>query len=135
MQYLKYFLILAAIGLGVGYYMYNKPHQNMERAAADVELTAEQLFANFSNDEATANENYLDQVIAVTGTVRDFSRNEEGQMTVTLDAGDDMFGVICKMDELSEQPRDNFQVGETITLKGLCTGMLMDVVLVRCVEI
>ena len=44
-------------------------------------------------------------------------------------------GVICQLDELSEHKRTEFETGETVQLKGRCTGMLMDVVLVRCVEL
>lgn len=133
--YLKYVLLLVVILIGVGIYMYNKPHQNMQRAAADFELEAPELFSQFENNEASANEKYLDKVLQVTGTIKEVGTDESGQVTVTLDAGSSMFGVICKLDELTDHTRTDFKAGETVTLKGMCTGMLMDVVLVRCVEV
>jgi hypothetical protein len=132
---LKYGLILAIIGGAIGFYQWNKPHENMNRAKADITITADKLFTAFSDNEAEANSQYLDKVIAVTGTVKDVSTSAEGTVKVTLDSGDDMFGVICQMDELTEHKRNSFDVGEQLTLKGKCTGMLMDVVLVRCVEL
>lgn len=132
----KILLIAGVLVFGLvvlAYFIYNKPHKNMERASADIELSATELFTAFETDESTANEKYLDKVLAVTGEVRSVQTNEEGTVTVTLSAGSDMFGVICELDTLSERPKTNFQPGETITLKGICTGMLMDVVLVRCV--
>lgn len=132
---LKYGLVLAAIGLGVGIYLWNKPHENMNRAKADLTIAAPELFTAFSEDEASANEKYLDKVIQISGSVKAFSTSPEGLMKVTLDSGDEMFGVICQMDELTEHSRREFTPGETVNLKGKCTGMLMDVVLVRCVEI
>lgn len=132
---LKYGLILAVIGAAIGFYQWNKPHENMNRAKADMSIAARDLFAAFSDNENEANSKYLDKVVAVSGVVKEVSTGAEGTIKVTLDSGDEMFGVICQMDELTEHKRTSFEVGEQLTLKGKCTGMLMDVVLVRCVEI
>ena len=135
MRYLKYVLLLAIAGSAVGFYLWNKPHQNMEKAAADITIEAAELFAAFDTDETAANTEYLDKVIQISGTVRSSSHNEEGDVKVTLDSGDEMFGVICELDELTEHTRTTFDPGEKVTMKGKCTGKLMDVVLVRCVEV
>jgi hypothetical protein len=131
----KYGLLLALVGAGVGFYLWNKPHENMDRAKTDVQISAGELFTAFAENEAQANETYLDKVIAITGKVREVSNSPEGITKVTLDSGDEMFGVICQLDELSDHQRTDFQPGESVTFKGKCTGMLMDVVLVRCVEV
>ncbi len=132
---LKYGLLLALIGGAVGFYLWNKPHENMDKAKTDVEISAGELFTAFAENEAQANEDYLDKVIAVAGKVREVSKSPEGIVKVTLDSGDEMFGVICQLDELSDHQRTEFQPGESVTFKGKCTGMLMDVVMVRCVEV
>ncbi len=131
----KYGLLLALIGAGIGVYLWNKPFENMDNAKTDVQISADELFTAFAENEAQANETYLDKVIAITGNVREVSNNPEGITKVTLDSGDEMFGVICQLDELSDHQRTDFQPGESVTFKGKCTGMLMDVVLVRCVEV
>lgn len=134
-KYLKYLVGILIVAVATGAYMYYKPHQNIKAAKADVSLPAEAVFAAFEKDEAAANTEYLDKIVAVNGTVKEVNTNEEGITTVTLDAGQDMFGVICQLDELTEHPREEFTIGEKVRFKGVCTGMLMDVVLVRCVEI
>jgi hypothetical protein len=126
--------ILIVIGGGVAFYLYNMPHQNIKRATPDYEMTALELFRAFEEDEGTANEKYLDKIIKVAGMVQGMEKNDEGIVSVTLQ-GDGMFGVICQLDQLSEHPRTEFEAGERVTFKGKCTGMLMDVVLVRCVEV
>lgn len=133
--YLKYGLLLAVVLIGVGIYMYNKPHQNIKKAKADFELEATELFSQFETNEANANTQYLDKVVQVTGSVKETGTDDEGQISITLDAGNSMFGIICKLDDLTKHKRTSFQPGEKVTLKGVCTGMLMDVVLVRCVEV
>ena len=125
--------LLALLGLGVGYFMYNKPHQNMEKAEADMTLESTALFSAFEANEAEANEKYLDKVIKISGTVKEVNTDEEGNISLTLESGNELFGVICQMDNLTKQEKTDFKIGEPVTLKGICTGMLMDVVLVRCV--
>jgi hypothetical protein len=132
---LLYLLPIVLIGASVAYFIYNKPHQNMEKADADLNISARELFSAFESDEAAANEKYLEKIVVVKGQIKDISTNEDGNLSLTLASENDMFGVICQMDELTEHPRTDFSVGETVSLKGICTGMLMDVVLVRCVEV
>lgn len=132
-KYLKYlFIFILAAGV-VGYFIYNKPHQNMQRAKAAYQLSATELFSMFESNENQANEKYLDQIIEIRGSVQSVSTDEDGQLSITLDCGNDMFGVICQLDDLTKQEKTSFEVGETVNFKGICTGMLMDVVLVRCV--
>lgn len=128
-------VLVALIGGGIGYYQWNKPHQNMESAAADLTMEATALFAAFEADENAANAAYLDKIIQVSGTVITSSIGEDGLVKVTLDSGDAMFGVICELDALATHQRTQFLPGEPLTVKGKCSGKLMDVVLVRCVEI
>lgn len=128
-------LLLALIVGGAGYFMYNKPHQNMEKAKADVVLDARELFTAFEANETEANQKYLDKVVKVSGLVKEVSTDEEGNVSVTLESGSEMFGVICQMDNLTQHDKTDFKPGEQVTFKGICTGMLMDVVLVRCVVV
>ncbi len=127
--------LLAVVGGVAAYFVANKPHENINKAKADLQISAEELFSAYEEDENGANQTYLDKLIEITGKVSESKKNEEGVATVTLDGGSMMFGVICQLDELTDHPRTEFPEGETITLKGKCTGMLMDVVLVRCVEV
>ncbi|MAT53947.1 MAG: hypothetical protein CMN32_05660 [Saprospirales bacterium] len=127
-------LILGILGAAVGFYFYNKPLDAMAGQKADFKLTAEELFNAFENDEAAANAKYLDKVVEVRGKVLEVKPDEDGKTGILLDAGG-MFGVNCKLDDLAEDQRQNFTEGEEVSLKCICTGKLMDVVLVRCVEV
>jgi hypothetical protein len=132
----KILLIGGVLAIGaavVAYLIYNKPHQNMDKATADIQITASELLSAFESDESAANAKFLDKIVAVTGEVRETSTTEEGVTTIVLDTGSAMSGIVCELDTLTEHPKTDFQPGETITVKGVCTGMLMDVVLVRCV--
>ena len=105
-------LLLAVVGAGVGFMIYNKPHQNMQSAKSDFKMTAAELFSDFETNENAANEKYLDKLIELNGTVQSISE-EENKVSITLDAGGMLGGVICQLDELSEHKRTNFEAGET----------------------
>lgn len=132
MKKLLYFVIAAAvIGGAVGYFMWNKPHENIAASKADVQISAADLFGQFSSDEATANAQYLDKTVEVSGIVKSSGNNK-----ITLNAGADaMFGVVCELDNLTQHAKTAFAAGEQVTLKGKCSGFNMDVQLNRCVVV
>lgn len=111
------------------FFVWNKPQQNIQQASA-ISMNATDLFNAYSLNETEANKTYINKVIAVTGEVSNVSTNAEGKTVVLLKSDDLMFGVNCTLEEAA--PIRN---GETITLKGLCTGFLTDVVLIRCYKI
>ena len=129
------FGLLLLIGGAGGYYLYNKPHENVSKARADFEMTATELFSAFEQDEAASNRKYLDKFIQVEGTVNEVKSDEEGFPVLFLDGGGMLFGVKCNLDRLTQHERTQFASGEKVVLKGICTGMLSDVVLDRCVEV
>jgi len=136
---LKIFLIIAAVGLITGlstvYYMFNKPHRDVENEKPAFTMNASVLFSDFNENENISNEKYGDQIIQVTGEISEL--NIEGyQVSITLN--DEMEGVNCALDSLTvEQNKaliNAMVIGEEITLKGKCDGfdMIMGVVLTRC---
>lgn len=130
MKYIKILLLVAAIGAATGFYLYNKPVKSTSARNVELAVKSDELFNEFSNDENSANGKYLDKVVAVNGTVTRIEQ-EDGMQVITLSTASDMFGVICKM-EASEN-NVTVKTGDVVTVKGICTGMLMDVVMVRCV--
>ena len=120
-------LLLAILGGGIGYYMYNKPVDKMASMSVDETISAEQLFSVYESDENAANARFLDKVIAVKGTVIKTTKDSE-KATILLDTGDMLANIMCQMEDLDiELPAE----GSTISIKGLCTGYLTDVVLIK----
>jgi len=93
-----------------------------------IPVTATELYAQFSSDHIQANEAYLNKVLQVRGQVLTIKNSRYAAPVVILNTGDPMFGVACSLSQVepSAQP---VKPGETITIKGICTGYLSDVVL------
>lgn len=134
---MKKFLILglffALLAGGYGWYLYNKPVADLDHIDADFSLTADELFDQFENNEADANKKYLGKVIEVYGQVRDLTIGDSGELNMLLASGSPFFGINCGISSVSETKYKNYKVGDSIKIKGECTGVSMDVVLTRCV--
>ena len=89
-------LALAVVGAFIGYRMYEQPVATAGDQAADVSVTAEDLYRAFSTDEAAAGTRFNDKVVQVTGTVREIGAEGDGPVNVLLDTGDDLGAVVCE---------------------------------------
>lgn len=118
--------VIAAVSFG--FYVFKPAEQTVTEKAAYY-LQAKQLYGEFKKDETKATDKYLNKVIAIDGEVTDISMNENVGAIITLNANN-KYGVSCNI------PHSNtaldLKIGDKITVKGLCTGKLMDVVLIKC---
>jgi DNA/RNA endonuclease YhcR with UshA esterase domain len=123
-------VVLGIIGAFVVYKTYNKPHVDVSETSADVTISANRIMQDFSSDENTANTNYLDKIILVKGIVSE-TKIENKIGIITLKTDDDFGSVQCHLSEEATKEIGTLKQGQTITVKGICTGYLMDVILVK----
>jgi hypothetical protein len=126
-------LVLAAVLIGAAIYGWKEFHRKHEETAAMTaafSVPAPALVKAFQDDENKANKQYNDKVINVSGTIVKVDHNDSTQ-TVQLD-GKSLGGVICQFEKAHGSDLKTLRPGQPVTIKGICTGMLMDVVLVRC---
>lgn len=96
-------------------------------------VTAQAIFEAFSADEKAATAKYVgpaEQVIAVSGTIRSIAPSADGRTNVTLETGDAMAGVACEFE--GDMIPSSWKANDPVTIKGICTGMLLDIVIIRC---
>ncbi|WP_159947397.1 OB-fold protein [Polaribacter septentrionalilitoris] len=124
-------LILGIIGAFVAYKMYNKPHVDVADSKSDIVISADKIQSDFSTNENLANSNYLEKIIEVSGEISELTlENKKG--IITLKTNDDFGSVLCHLSDNSTQKMNTLKVGKPVRLKGICTGYLMDVILVKC---
>lgn len=128
-------LIGVVVGVGVVYYVFNKPHRNIEKETPAFTMTANELFNEYNANEEAGNLKFGDQVVQVSGAIVDIS-NEGGEISIVLN--DEMEAVNCALDSMmivkNKSMVESLAVGDNVTLKGKCDGfdMIMGVVLTRC---
>lgn len=128
----KLFKILIALFILaiLGYFIImNLPQATTKNKEAKIEVKAIKLFNDFSTNEQTANNLYNGKVIEVSGEVRNVTKDKKGATVVILKTEDMVGGVLCTFENA---PKQTLNKGNQVTIKGQCSGLLMDVVLNKC---
>jgi len=121
-------LILGALALTGGllmyYFVYNKPHTNYEKAKAEYSLDAEQLYNEFIQNQDVAQEKYNGKVLSIEGVLSDIEQNE-AMLILVFAFQDGLFGpegLRVTMLPTHHEQALNLKAGDTVRLKGYCTG-------------
>ena len=130
------FIAIVAIAVIIIYQIWNNPHQNIKDAFA-VKTTANALYNSLTNDSANKKSIFINKVVSVSGEVKQVSENQQNQQIILLKTNIPDGSVNCTMEENA----NDINVGDTILLKGVCSGYIGgdvdmglpgDVFLIRC---
>lgn len=127
---LAVFSVIAVAGVLYGLYKYNLKPKDLQKVKPDFVLTATDLLKAFESDENGAAAKFVDKVVEVSGTIQSVKPGENGALTISLNTGNDISSVLCTLQGNAEPA--NFKTGEQITIRGNCSGFLMDVLLNNC---
>jgi len=119
--------ILAAL------YMYNLKHTDMSKASPDYIISATLLQKAFEDNETTASTKYINKILEVTGTISSVKPADNNVLNITLVTGSDFSSVICTFPAIADP--SGFKEGDEITVRGECSGYLMDVLMNNCAVI
>jgi len=132
---LVFVIVALLIGGITGYSLYNKGFESLETQPADVTLSPEALFEAYNTDESSADATYLNKVIEVSGPLSAEPQIVDSSAVLVIAVADEPFGISCSLSATELDKVQNLKVGAPLTIRGVCTGFLMDVNLVRCVII
>jgi hypothetical protein len=124
-------IILALAAAGYGWHLYQKEPPDIREQKGDVEITAVDLLKAFQQDEMAGNTKYVDKILIVAGTVTGIQTDSSGQATVSLQTNDLLAAVTCSFYQ-DDAGVKKIKAGSAVRIKGVCTGMLTDVVLNKC---
>lgn len=130
----KIFLFFGIVFVGLLMYaiiQYNKPHVDIKNSQAEITINVEQLISQFKNDETLATQKYTDKVIQIEGILNNISISE-GNSVISLKYKNEETSVICYMQPENSLNLLKLKKGEQIKIKGVCTGFLLDIIMVRC---
>ncbi len=124
-------LVLIAVG-GMYYYINLDFRDGIVNKKPDFEISAAELFEQFSHDETAANDLYLGKVLSISGSVEEIQLNNSAG-TVTLMTNDPIGKVVCELNQTLIPENVSINPGDQIEIKGECSGMLMDIIIVNSV--
>ena len=124
--------LLLLVLAGVMLYMNYDFRAGIAREEPDYVIDARTLFAEYDADEDAANQKYLGKTIEVSGDINHIDKTTD-PVTISLEAGAVMGNLVCELSKTVEVDVTGIEEGEKITIKGSCSGKLLDVILVNCI--
>lgn len=124
-------LTAVVLGLALAVYYYNKPHVNVQKSEAAYVLTAQNLINEYQENEVETDKKYSEKVIQVKGKIFEIS-TLKGNSIITLKDENSDSGIICHMLPDENLKTLKLKKGQDIEIKGISTGYLLDVMMVRC---
>jgi hypothetical protein len=129
-----FFVVFIAIGaILAALYYYNLKSSDLAKVRPDFVITATALQKAFENNEAEASAKYIKKILEITGKIASVKPAGNGVITISLVTESNLSSVICTFPAVKDT--SIFKVGEDITLRGECSGFLMDVLLNNCAMI
>ena len=127
-KFIYLFVLLAIIAGGIYYYsfVYSKTHHRNAQAESSLIISSDALTNEYQTNEQAANAKFLNKAVEVTGSILSISKNQAGQTTILMGKADAFSNVSIT---LSNTEPITYKAGDIITVKGVCTGNLSDVVI------
>ncbi|MBY0481028.1 MAG: OB-fold putative lipoprotein [Chitinophagaceae bacterium] len=125
--FLGAFIVFVTAILGLWFFIFYKPTHFKRNPANEkgIVISAPAIVKAYLENEAAANLAYLDKSVEIKGEITEIKSDQSGNTIITLKSDDAMAGVLCTL----KAPDNSRKVANIITVKGICTGFLSDVVL------
>ena len=123
-------LFIAVLSILAGLYLFNMKHTNMAKAKPDFIVTASSLQKEFEDNEKIASTKYINKILEVTGTIGSITPADSNNINISLKTGSDISSVICTFHTIANLSK--LKTGDEISIRGECSGFLMDVLLNNC---
>ena len=111
-------LILVAIAAGgFAWWIFHKPHRNINTEIA-VTIGTNDLLDAFKKNEKTASTEYTNKVLELTGIVKEASKNDAGNWVINIENSTQTGSITVAFSAL----KDTIQAFDSIAYKGICAG-------------
>lgn len=112
------------------HWMFRAADTSVASKKTEVVIEAGALIKAYSSNEDSTNTLYLNKVVAVTGNIDNITEKDQ-EISVYLKKKEESMGVVCSFYK-NELDKNSIKIGQVISVKGICTGFLMDVILTKC---
>ncbi len=123
--------LLLLFAFAWAYHLYVKPHQSAAGESADFTIEADSLYQQYQTNEHLSDQKYLGKVIEVSGKLSEIQHSGNNEIWI-LSPQQGGGGINCQL-FAGTKPDPEPKSGDLVTVKGRCTGFLMDVNLADCV--
>lgn len=131
-------LLAVLIASAYIYKEYNRKYADTATLHPDYELSATSVLNQFAHDSALSSQKYMDRLLQISGIVKEIDSIDDKNVVMVLGDSTDRSSVRCNLDSVHQSAVMRTRVGQTATVKGVCSGynqdelLGSDVILIRC---
>jgi hypothetical protein len=114
---LGFIVIVVIAGAGFAWWVYHKPHRNINNEVA-VKVSVNTLLDAFKQTEKKGSSQYNDKVLELSGIVKEASKNEAGNWVINIENDLHTGSITVAFSAL----QDALQPFDSIAYKGICAG-------------
>ncbi len=126
-------VIIVMIAAGFFYKEFQRKPADISGVLPEVKINVAEIVGQYENDESKANRQYLGKIIEVAGNITEIINQQDTMINVLMGDTNSLHKVSCLLDNRHINAIKKYRAGQPITIKGICTGFLLDVELNRCV--
>ena len=124
---------MVVLAVAWAYLEFNRKPAGLGNSQPAFVLSDQQLLQSYEENEEAANKNYLGKIVQVTGKVYEVVNQGDSATTIVIGNEQAMHKVSCLLQQDAATQVNKISKNELVTLKGICTGFLMDVELNQCI--
>ena len=113
-------IIIIIFGALYAYYMFNKPHINVQKQDADFEISGDAILNDFLSDPSAANIKYSGKIILVDGTLNSEISENTAVKSILISSEEAIIN--CELDSTQMTDIHKFTKGDQIYVKGIFVG-------------
>lgn len=107
-------------------------HDTANENPTTIIISSENLYNEYKNNEIAADERFKGKKLLVTGIVREIGTGIGNTYYVILSSGQFSQQVMATFDDSSKNRLAKLKKGDSMDVMGMCTGMTLGSVVVRC---
>jgi hypothetical protein len=119
-------VLLVIAGAVYGYLEFNRKQKDTADLTPAISITATGIIKAFETNEKAATPTYNGKVIQVEGMVKEVVKVDRGFYTLVLGEAGSMSSVRCSIDSTHSEEAAKVQKGQSISVKGICSGFISD---------
>jgi len=126
-------IVLILVITCIWYFIFYHPSCYKRDVAKEnsVIVNAVNMVKQYKENEDSANLKYLNKVVEIKGIISSVDKNQKGEVTLILKGPDEFSNVFLTL----QNNKNRVNPGESVVLKGICTGYLMDVIVIDAIVI
>ncbi|PCJ94966.1 MAG: hypothetical protein COA50_11365 [Flavobacteriaceae bacterium] len=115
------------------WYLSRDAYMNIFEKETEIYTNAEKLISSFVSNQDLANVTFVEKIVEVQGIVKEVSYLND-RCTIFLEAGkhETKNSIICDMQTNQLHSIHNLKSGDSVLIKGLFKGFLMDGIMLNC---